>query len=133
MKTLISAALLVLMTACGSGPRTRPVQQSFDRNQLTRAELATRRADNMYTVVNSLRPNWIVTPLGASGVGSTAATAPTTVYLDGRELGGVEFLRSITAETIEHARFYSTTQAQSKFGLRSASPVIELISRGRTP
>ena len=132
LRLALLAAALVL-PACGQTSRTRPQQQSFDRNRLTREELATRRTENMYTVVNSLRANWIVTPLGASGVGSTAATAPTTVYLDGRELGGVDFLRSVPAESIELARFFSMTQAQAKFGMRSASPVIELISRGRTP
>ena len=133
MRAILFGAVLLTLSACGSSSRARPAQQSFDRSVLTRAELATRGSNNMHTVVSSLRPNWIVTPLGAAGVGSTAATAPTTVYLDGRELGGVEFLRTLGAESVELARFYSTTQAQSKFGLRSASPVIEIISRGRTP
>src|SRR5262245_22595070 len=105
MRAILFGVALLAASACSSGPKSRPVQQSFDRSRLSRDELATRKSDNMHTVVSSLRPNWIVTPLGAAGVGSTAATAPTTIYLDGRELGGVEFLRTIGAESVETARF----------------------------
>ena len=130
--TLLVASLVALaQSACAPRARSSTAEQRFDRSLLTREELATRRTDNMYIVISALRPNWIVTPMGASGVGSTAATAAVRVFLDGREYGGVEVLRSMGAETVETARYYSTTQAQSKFGFRVESPVIELVTRGR--
>jgi hypothetical protein len=130
---VLALCMATTLVACGSRAQARPAAQRFDRTQLTRDELATRRTENMYTVVSSLRPNWIVTPMGASGIGSTAATAPVKVFLDGREHGGVEVLRSLGAEAVESARYYGTTEAQNKFGFRVESPVIALVSRGRDP
>ena len=126
MKSLISGAVLLLTLACGSARRSNVV---YDRNQLSRAELASRPSDNMHNVISSLRRNWLVTPMGAAGIGNTAATAAVVIFVDGTELGGVEVLRSMSSASVESARYYSMTEAQSKFGFRAESPVIEIVSR----
>lgn len=127
------AALVLSAGACAPVSSSNPPSVAYDRNSLSRTELAARANDHMYTVISGLRPNWITTPMGASGVGNTSATAAVMIYIDGREYGDVDQLKSISAETVEIARYYSATAAQSKFGLRAASPVIEITSRGRTP
>ena len=126
MTRLIAAGLLLLTLGCASAKRSTP---AYDRNELSRAELATRSNDNMQSVIGALRRNWLVTPMGASGVGNTAATAPVSVWVDGSMLGGSEVLRSMSSASVERARYYSMIEAQSKFGFRVESPVIEIISR----
>lgn len=127
MKSLLSVVLLALTVACGSA--RRPGTTNIDRDLLTRAELATRASDNMHQVISSLRRNWLITPMGAAGIGNTPATKPVTVWVDGSELGGAEMLRAMSSASVESARYYSMTEAQSKFGFRVESPVIEIISR----
>src|SRR5687767_5769072 len=126
MKNIVLGAVMLLALGCGS---TRRPVGNLDRDLLTRAELATRASDNMHQVVSALRRNWLITPMGAAGIGNTAATKPVVIFIDGSELGGAEMLRSMSSSSVESARYYSMTEAQSKFGFRVESPVIELISR----
>ncbi len=121
------ATLQMLSAACSPTTQRAP-RPAYDRNYLARAELATRSTDNMFSLVRSLRPNWLATPMGGAGI-STPGSAPVTVYLDGREFGPAEMLKSISSEAVEYARYYSTTEAQSKYGLRVVSPVIDITTR----
>ena len=126
MRRIVAVGLLVWAAACGTGPRhAAPV---YERDRLSRAELATRPADNMQAIVRALRPNWLLTPAGASGI-SSAATAPVKLYVDGNEFGGAEMLSSLPGSSVESARYLGVTQAQSKYGLRVSSPVIEILTR----
>jgi hypothetical protein len=126
MRRLFAVGLLTWAAACGAGPRNAaPV---YERDRLTRAELATRPADNMQAVLRAMRPNWLLTPAGASGIAS-AASNPVRLWVDGNEFGGAEMLSSLPSSSVESARYLTTTQAQSKYGLRVASPVIEITSR----
>lgn len=123
----LAVTLLFLASACGPTTQRAP-RPIYDRNYLPRAELATRSTDNMYSLVSSLRPNWLQTPLRAAGVTSPAA-GPVTVWVDGKEFGPADMMKSISSDAVEYARYYSTTEAQSKYGLRVISPVIDITSR----
>jgi len=121
------AAVLLATAACASSGKAKP-RSTYDRNRLTREELATRAADNMHAVISAMRPNWLLTPMGASGIGATAATAPVTIIVDGQLYGGADFLKTVAASSVDRARYYGTTEAQSKFGFRVESPVIEIVT-----
>jgi hypothetical protein len=125
--------LLAGTLASGCGPKRAGTGQSPERQLLTRAELDTRKSDNMYVVVSAMRPHWMTTPLGSAGVSYSSPQRGATVYLDGRELGGLELLRTISVESVERARYLTTSEAQGKFGLKAATPVIDITSRGRAP
>jgi len=126
MRRILVVGLLLWGAACG--PRPRTASPVYERDRLSRAELATRPADNMRAIVRALRPNWLLTPAGASGI-SSPATAPVKVFVDGNEFGGADMLSSLPSSSVESARYYSTTEAQSKYGLRVSSPVIEIVTR----
>lgn len=127
-RRLLTLALLTFsLGACASRPKSEG--PSVDRNLITREQLAQRPSDNMHGVISVVRPDWLRPPTGAASFGSGAARP--TVYLDGRPLGDVDLLRSFSAESVERARYYIVTEAQSKFGMMATTPVIELISRGR--
>jgi hypothetical protein len=113
-------------------PESAPAR-GFDRKLITREEIAQRSYDNMYSVVSSLRSDWLRPPLSGSGIASRSATAPITIYLDGRRIGDLEVLKTFSGESVERARYFIATEAQSRFGTAVSSPVIELTSRGRSP
>ena len=129
-------ALASLVAACASGGAstggsTGDVRSpSYDREQISRAELETRGSTNMFDVVSTMRSNWLVST--TSSIGRASASGP-AVYMDGRRIGEAAELRSVTASAVESARYLSAAKAQSKYGLSEARPVIELIGRGGKP
>lgn len=125
---VLSLALVASAACASSGAGTRP-RTTYDRNQLTRAELATRPADNMHAVVQAMRPNWLITPMGGAGISNTSATNPVSVWVDGQLYGGAEMLKSLGSDVVESARYYTATEAQNKYGMRASSPIIDLVTR----
>ena len=125
--------LVFALAACSPKTETSALPQRYDRSLITREEIARRSYDNMHNIVSSLRPDWLRPPLSGSGVAGRSATAPPTVYLDGRLLGSLDVLKSFSAESVERARYLVATEAQNRFGTQVETPVIELISRGRSP
>lgn len=122
-RTLAGVLLLAFSTACAStGGRVT----SHDRNQISRAELEERPASNLYDIVSNLRPNWLRSSAGA--IGRSATTAP-LVYVDGRPAGEADALRSISPQSVELVRYLSASEAQSRFSMQEARPVLELITR----
>lgn len=126
LRALFSVLLLASVTACAStGGRT-----SYDRDRITREELEERSYANLYDVVSALRPNWLRTAMGAGG--GTSASTP-LVYVDGRRLGDTGELRSVSAQAVQSARYLSATEAQNRYGMAEARPVIDVTTRGRSP
>ena len=89
-------------------------------------EILAANLDNgtVYDAISRLRPNWL-------GRGTTSYDPPTTelaiVFVDGRRLGELESLRSLDANQIENARYFSAAEAGPRFGLQGGlSGVIEV-------
>ncbi len=133
---MLMLALVSVLGACASGgsstnaPSGDVRAPSYDREQLTRAELETRGSTNMLDVVSTMRSNWLVST--TSSIGRASASGP-AVYMDGRRIGEAAELRSVAASAVELARYLSAAKAQSKYGLSEARPVIELVGRSRKP
>ncbi len=126
-RTMAGVFLLALTTACAS---TGGRASTYDRNLISRAELEARPASNLYDIVSNLRPTWLRSSAGA--IGRAATTAP-LVYVDGRPAGGADALRSISPQSIELVRYLSASEAQGKFSMNEARPVLELITRRTSP
>ena len=124
-------ALMVSLAGCASQSARSERTRNFDRSVITRADLARRPSENMYTIVSSMRSDWLRPALSGSGVAERTASAPPTLYVDGRLLGSLELLKSFSPDAVDHVRFFSATAAQNRFGTAVATPVIELVSRGR--
>lgn len=93
---------------------------------LASEEILTANLDhgNLYDAISRLRPNWL-------GRGTKSYDPPTTelavVFVDGSRLGEIESLRSIDANQMENARYYSAAEAGPRFGLQGGlSGVIEV-------
>ena len=124
-------ALVMAIVACAPRATSSSPSRSQDRSVITREEIAQRSFENIYSVVASLRSDWLRPPLGGTGFAARSATAPPTVYVDGRHFGALELLKTFSAESVERIRYYSATDAQNRFGTAVESPVIEVVSRGR--
>jgi hypothetical protein len=121
------------LAACATPNPSSGSARGYDRSVLSREEIAQRSFDNMHSVVTSLRSGWLRPPLSGSGLGARSVTAAPTIYVDGRLLGALELLKTFSAESVEQARYYNATDAQNRFGTAVATPVIELVTRGRPP
>ena len=97
---------------------------------------------NAYEAVQKLRPAMLRPRqiASANGQGGMAKDAPAVtgtgtlsgqvvVYSDGTRLGDVEQLRAINASSIASVRYYSASEAQTKWGSGHPGGVIEVITK----
>jgi hypothetical protein len=109
---------------------------------ITADEIARVSVVNGYEAVQKLRPallsqRQIASLQGQGGMGKGAppikgtdvAAGQVVVYMDGTRLGDVEQLRGITAASIATLRYYSASEAQTKWGSNHPAGAIEVISK----
>ena len=119
-RTLLVAGVFVLGAAPLQAQR-RPITVV----EIERAGALIRTA---FDAVSTLRPRWLEAPHEMTQVpsmGQDAKVAVVHVYLDDRDLGGVDYLKNIPVERVAEIHWYSTNEAGSHFG-PSAGPVIEV-------
>ena len=119
-------AVLPLMVACGSRQTTGP--ESASRYVISREVLAARPTANLFDIVVANRPQWLQDPL-AGGVGGTGLSSP-EVYADGRRLGPLMILRTLSAGDAEKVCYFRPSHAQNRFGLTAQRAVVEVFTRG---
>lgn len=119
---VIPCLLVACVTGTGTGSR------SEGQDILTREVLAARPTSSIFDIVAANRPRWLEDPL-AGGVGGTGTSSP-EAYVDGRRLGPLELLRSISAEEAEKVCYFRPAHAQNRFGLSAQRAVIEVSTRG---
>jgi hypothetical protein len=79
----------------------------------------------LYGVVRALRPMWLrVEP---STIRSDQETG-ISVYLDDHRAGGIEILQQMTTGSASALRFYSASEATSRFGLGNLHGAIQVVS-----
>jgi len=121
--------------AATSGPKPTPTLITSD-------EIARVSVQNAYEVVQKLRPSMLRQRqvASANGQGGMAADAPAktgttvnsgalVVYVDGTRLGDVDQLRGIPATSIASLRYYSASEAQTKWGSGHPGGAIEVLSK----
>lgn len=121
----LSTALLVILAACataGGGGGTR--RGSAD--VLTVAEMEPWAAQDLYVVIQRLRPRWLQARKGMN----LAGTYPVSIIVDeARQEGGPELLKGFRAGDVEEARFLSANDATTKYGLAMMSGAIVITTR----
>lgn len=117
---------VVSVVACVSGKKTG--SESASQYVISREVLAARPASSIFDIVAANRPQWLQDPL-AGGVGGTGLSSP-EAYADGRRLGPLTVLRSMSAGDAEKVCYFRPTHAQSRFGLTAQRAVVEVFTRG---
>lgn len=121
--------LMLLIAGCASagGKETSSSPKSNrNRNLITLEEIQNSQQTTAYTLIQSLRPNMLVTR------GSTSLTLQdpgVVVFIDGQQFGNVESLKSLQPTNIEEIRYLSASEAQSRYGVGFPQGVILITSK----
>jgi hypothetical protein len=128
MGPLVVGVVVAVMAACGAG--SGYTAAGGDRNILTRDQLESINATDLYDAVQRLRPNWLT----ARGPASVSDDSPrgqvASVYMSGNRMGDAEVLRNIRLEDIDSLRYYDAGSAGARFGMGHPRGVIEVLPRG---
>jgi len=123
MKGLYLFALAAAL-GCASGGTAAT---GTDRNVISETELQSVPASNLYELIEKVRPNFL------RSRGQASINLPggeyAVVYVDGRSYGDLASLRSLIPNQVSQVRYYDATTAASRFGMISATGVIDVTSR----
>jgi hypothetical protein len=128
MRTLHVATLTIAALVLG-----RPlVAQRFQKNVLTAAEIDNgAQITTAYDAVSRLRPMWLnpsdVTIQSAGTVGQSVQIAKVRVYVNDFNVGDVDYLKSVAAESVQEMRFLSQNETASRYGPTDGQVAIVLI------
>lgn len=114
---------LVASQAC-----THPLQvPAARRNIITQQEIAASNATTAYDVIARLRGEFL------RDRGPTSLLLPSqnrpVVFLQDHEYGAVETLREFRSSDLAEIRFYTGSEAVTKFGTQYSGGVIQLVPR----
>ena len=87
---------------------------------LTGEQLAETQQESVYDALRQLRPRW----LRSRGGGGATRTLTVTVYMGSQRMGSVEFLRTLDAQEIGELRYYTGSEATTRFGTDNAGGAI---------
>ena len=123
----VAAMVMLGAAACSSssggvsgGPKPGP-------NLITSDEIARVNVQNAYEVVQKLRPAMLRQRQIATA--HAQASGELLVYMDNNRLGNVEQLRQISASSIAALRYFSASEAQTKWGSGHPGGVIEILTK----
>ena len=105
------AALIVVTAACTT--QTRSGSPVSERAVLSSEEMLKAGFPDVFTTVQSLRPQW----LQRRGGTSLRRSGEIKVYLDGSLLGNTESLKQITTRSISTIRYFTGLEASERWGL----------------
>lgn len=128
MRTLHVATLTIAALVLGRSL----VAQRFQKNVLTAAEIDNgAQITTAYDAVSRLRPMWLnpsdVTIQSAGTVGQSVQIAKVRVYVNDFNVGDVDYLKSVAAESVQEMRFLSQNETASRYGPTDGQVAIVLI------
>ena len=107
-------------TAAPPPPPTQPRPPKSSSSLINEADVENVRGSvaSAYDVVKLLRPRWLRTDVlrlpGKSGQSMQQQTIQ--VYLDDREVGGLDYLRLVSADQIYTLKYMSLAEVGARFG-----------------
>lgn len=117
---------LTLIAGCASGsPRPRPAMSGSDPEVLTVEEIRASSQADAYSLVRSVRPQW----LRPRGPRSINMSGEIVVYLDGTRFGGANSLRQIPLTDVVSMRYMDSSTATQRYGTGHTSGAILVFTR----
>jgi hypothetical protein len=124
-------AMIALAVGCASsGVPTSGKNQ----NVITAEEISQTSATSAYELIQHLRPNYLRTRGAVHGSPSADGTnhleaVDIVVYLNEARFGGTEQLRQIAFTDIREIRYYSASEATTKWGTGHSAGAIQVVTR----
>ena len=130
-RRFVALAAIALAVGCASAG-VSPAKQN--QNVITTEEIAQVTASNAYDLIQHLRPNYLRTRGAVRGAPASDGTnhlepVDLVVYLNDSRLGGSEQLRQITSSDIREIRYYSSSEATTKWGTGHSAGAIQVLTR----
>jgi hypothetical protein len=122
---LAALGLLLIVTASCASSQGARTSGRRDARQLSSEEIRTTSASNLYDVIRSQRPEWLI----KRGQTSINLEGDIVVYVDNVALGGPEALRSIDVHSVQNVRFLSASEAQMRYGVGHMHGAIVVTTR----
>ena len=123
----IAAVALVALVPAVHAQKEKEKKVRHDSRVITAEEIAEKTTpQNALEIVRSMRPAWL------TGRGPTTIMMQETgvsVYVDGTRRGSMDELRLINRDQIEELRYFTATDAQSRFGMDNVGGAIEVKTR----
>lgn len=126
--TFATSLLLVACATAGTTPGT-----ARNPNVITAEEIAQNPSSNAYELIQRLRPSFLRTRGAVHGAPSNGVNnieaVDLVVYLNDTRLGGSDQLRQLPTTDIREIRYYSASDATTKWGTGNSAGAIQVISR----
>lgn len=114
----------------------RPARRRADPNRITSEEITEARVRSGLDLVQRLRPGWLRTRgsgqvtsgLSSTGSGQTMQAPTIDVFLDDSYMGKVGVLRTLSLSGVAEVRYYSSSQATTRFGTGYLYGVIQFLT-----
>jgi hypothetical protein len=122
---------MLLLTSLAACAANRGAQgPSTNTSLITLQEIEDSHQPNLFDVVRAVRPMWL---RQFSTAVQNSQNTGVSVYVDNQRVGGLEVLRDMTTTTATSLRYYTASEAQSRFGLGNLQGVIQVnTARGGT-
>jgi hypothetical protein len=130
-RRFVALAMIPLAIGCAAAGATTSKK---DANVITTEEITESSAANAYELIQRLRPNFLRTRGAVHGSptadGSNRLEAvDLVVYLNENRLGGSDQLRQLATSEIREIRYYSASEATTKWGTGHSAGAIQIVSR----
>lgn len=124
-RVVLLSALMLAPSALAAQDKPKSSSTLITEDEIERARP---NVGNAFDVVQLLRPRWLrvremVQLPNASG-GLDPQMAQIHVYIDDRDKGDVEYLKTIPAESIYSLKFMSMTEVGARFGPSSGPGIV---------
>ena len=116
--------VLSVLPACATSGES---SSSGDANVITYEEIEEISVNTAHDVVDRLRPRWLRSR-GRTSLENPTAGMP-VVYLGSSRFGGLDSLHEISSDDIEELRYFSASQATTRFGTGHDGGVIQITLR----
>ena len=122
---LAAGACATTPAADGASAGAPAARRAGGMNVLLPDEIAAAAQENLRDLVVSLRPRWTQNT-SAGSIGSGGASGGVVVFVNGQLGGGLDALAQIPKRAVERITYFTTTEAQARYGSRVRGPVIDV-------
>jgi hypothetical protein len=134
-RRILATAMLAVAIGCASGGGSAGTASAARQNPnlISAEEIADASSSNAYDLIQRLRPNYLRTRGAVHGTpnGTTNKIeyVDLVVYLNENRLGGTDQLRQISTSDIREIRYFSASEATTKWGTGHSAGAIQILSR----